>query len=81
MPPVRHADVLWLRLAALQEEPFCDGVPWRLAPSRFVELERLGLVEPMATPRSVRAVATEAGRQHLAQRKARILAIKQVAHG
>lgn len=78
---LRYSDTLWLRLACLVDEPFNPGVPWRLAPNRFAELERRGFVEAIPTPRSTRAVATDAGRQRLAQVRDRILASKQVAHG
>lgn len=78
---LRKSDTLWLRLACLDEAPFNPGIPWRLAPNRFAELERRGLVASVPSPRSTRAVATKAGRQHLAGIKARILAHRQVAHG
>ncbi len=78
---LRRSDTLWLRLAALREEPFADGVPWRLAPTRFAELERRGLVEPAPTPRGLRAIATEPGRERLAKLKAHIITRREVAHG
>jgi hypothetical protein len=71
MPALRRSDTLWLRLAALREEPFADGVPWQIAPTRFAELERRGL----------RAVATEPGRERLAKLKHHLLSRKGVAHG
>lgn len=81
MPALRRSDTLWLRLAALREEPFADGVPWRLAPTRYAELGRRGLVEPAPTPRGLRAVATEAGRERLAKLKHHLLNRREIAHG
>jgi hypothetical protein len=78
---LRRSDTLWLRLACLREEPFSDGIPWRLAPARFVELERRGLVEAMPTPKGLRALATEAGRARLAGIKNHLMSRKAVAHG
>lgn len=78
---LRRSDTLWLRLACLREEPFADGVPWRLAPARFAELERRGLVEPAPTPRGLRAVATDAGRERLAKLKEKIINRREITHG
>jgi hypothetical protein len=78
---LRRSDTLWLRLSALREEPFADGVPWRLAPMRYAEMERRGLVDPVPTPRGLRAVATEAGRERLAKLKHHLLTRREIAHG
>jgi hypothetical protein len=78
---LRKSDTLWLRLACLREEPFAAGVPWGLAPTRFAELARRGLVEPAPTPRGLRALGTEAGRDRLAKLKAKLMSRREIAHG
>lgn len=78
---LRKSDTLWLRLACLREAPFAAGVPWGLAPTRFAELARRGLVDPVPTPRGLRALGTEAGQERLAKLKAKLLSRKGVAHG
>jgi hypothetical protein len=70
MMQIRRRDFLWLRLAALVDPPFSDGVPWAISPRRFTELQRLHLVEPRKLSDShVRAVATPAGHALLGRQR------------
>lgn len=73
MKLIRKGDILWLRLAALSDPDFGEGVPVRLCPTRFAALAEAGLVEHRDNGGgSPRAVATERGRKFVENRRTRM---------